>query len=333
MANYFERQRNPACYQGPNMRKQHFEGWYFKVISQDEQHKFAFIPGVFLDKSQPEKNHAFIQVFNGQNDSVRVIRYPFDTFSPASGVFDVKLGPNRFSAASMTLQIAEPDAHIAGELRFRGNIPWPGNWLSPGIMGWYTWVPFMECYHGVVSMDHEIDGALMIDGELMDFTGGRGYIEKDWGQAFPEAWVWCQTNHFDTPGTSLTGSAAIIPWLSGAFLGYIVGLWHEGQLYRFTTYTGAKLVDLAIDDTQVQMVLAQGDLRLSMSSNRTPGGILYAPTLKGMNRTITESLKTETKVHLSRNGNTIFSGTGRHSGFEVAGNLERLIEMWIKTNR
>ena len=36
--------------------------------------------------------------------------------------------------------------------------------------------------------------------------GGRGYIEKDWGQAFPRAWIWTQSNHFgaDAPGTSLT---------------------------------------------------------------------------------------------------------------------------------
>ena len=23
-------------------------------------------------------------------------------------------------------------------------------------MGWYAWVPFMECYHGVLSLDHTI---------------------------------------------------------------------------------------------------------------------------------------------------------------------------------
>lgn len=29
----------------------------------------------------------------------------------------------------------------------------------------------------------------------MDFSGGRGYIEKDWGQSFPAAWVWLQINY------------------------------------------------------------------------------------------------------------------------------------------
>ena len=63
-------------------------------------------------------------------------------------------------------------------------------------MGPYTFAPFMECYHGVLSFDHTIAGSLAVDGQELDFTGGHGYIEKDWGQAFPKAWIWTQSNHF-----------------------------------------------------------------------------------------------------------------------------------------
>jgi hypothetical protein len=34
-----------------------------------------------------------------------------------------------------------------------------------------------------------IDGKLTIADQDHDFSGGRGYIEKDWGQSFPSAWV------------------------------------------------------------------------------------------------------------------------------------------------
>jgi len=27
-----------------------------------------------------------------------------------------------------------------------------------GIMGWYRFVPFMQCYHGVVSLNHKLNG-------------------------------------------------------------------------------------------------------------------------------------------------------------------------------
>ncbi|MCK7537696.1 MAG: tocopherol cyclase family protein [Marinilabiliales bacterium] len=32
--------------------------------------------------------------------------------------------------------------------------------------------------------------------KMADFSGGRGYIEKDWGHSFPSAYVWMQSNHF-----------------------------------------------------------------------------------------------------------------------------------------
>ncbi len=114
-------------------------------------------------------------------------------------------------------------------------------------MGPYSFAPFMECYHGVLSFDHDMNGTLIMNGESVNFDGGRGYIEKDWGRAFPRAWVWGQSNHFDHPGTSITISVATIPWLRTSFRGFIIGLWHDRKLYRFATYTGATDHESAID--------------------------------------------------------------------------------------
>ena len=97
----------------------------------------------------------------------------------------------------------------------------------------------MECYHGVLSFDHTIQGELTIDGQAVDFSRGRGYIEKDWGKSFPSAWVWYQSNHFPQTGVCLTASIAVIPWLRSAFRGFIIGLWILGTLVRFASYTGA----------------------------------------------------------------------------------------------
>jgi tocopherol cyclase len=107
--------------------------------------------------------------------------------------------------------------------------------LSPGAMGWYTFLPFMQTYRGILSLDHRMEGSLTIDLEKIDFSDGRGTMEKNWGKAFPRAYIWIQSNHFSTPGTSLTASVATIPWLGSWFRGFIVGLWHNDKLYRFTT--------------------------------------------------------------------------------------------------
>jgi tocopherol cyclase len=41
-----------------------------------------------------------------------------------------------------------------------------------------------------------------VGGRRVDFSGGSGYIEKDWGRSFPRAWIWAQSNTFTQPGTS-----------------------------------------------------------------------------------------------------------------------------------
>ncbi len=71
-----------------------------------------------------------------------------------------------------------------GEVEFSNQVPWRKKWYSPGIMGPFSFMPFMECYRGILSMDHSIKGSLTIDGEEIDFHNGRGYMEKDWGARF-----------------------------------------------------------------------------------------------------------------------------------------------------
>ncbi len=185
----------------------------------------------------------------------------------------------------------------------------------------------MECYHGVVSFDHLISGTLRIDDEPVDFTGGRGYIEKDWGQSFPEAYIWFQTNHFDSSRACITASVAIIPSFGTSFPGFIVGLWLDGKLYRFATYTGAKLEKLTVSDAEVFWVLADDQHRLEMRAQRAAGGLLKGPSKLDMGKRVDETLQASVDVRLtSRSGQVLFSSTGHHAGLEVF-NHEKLLKM------
>ncbi len=184
---------HPERYHGWGRRKKYFEGWYYKIVSADEQHAFAFIPGIAMD-DQGEK-HAFVQVLDGKAKTAEYIQFPADSFSAASDSFLVELEKNAFTFGKMQLALKD----FSGTLHFSNTVPWPKRWYSPGIMGPYTFVPFMECYHGIVSMDHAVEGTLKIRGKNIDFSGGRGYIEKDWGHSFPSAYFWMQSNHFSRP--------------------------------------------------------------------------------------------------------------------------------------
>ncbi len=306
---------NPERYHGPTARQPYFEGWYYKLVDPTGTHTLAVIPGIFLGED-PDRHHAFVQIFEGATGRVEHIRYPVQAFEATSEGFDIRIGPNRFSRTAITLDL--PD--VKGTVDLIKPVPWPVTVRSPGIMGWYAWVPTMECYHGVVSLDHGLAGRLQLGEATVDFTGGRGYTEKDWGQNFPKTWVWMQSNHFETEGTSLTASIAQIPWRRTTFPGFIVGFWHGGTLHRFATYTGAKVEHLHVGDTEVQWTLTNRTHRLDLRAQRVPGAMLYAPTPKDMIPRVEETVQATVEVTLATQaGMVVFEGTGRYAGLEVMG--------------
>lgn len=315
---------HPALYHGHGRRAPFFEGWYYKLVSADESARYAIIPGVQLSGDA----HAFVQVLNGLTGEADYHRFPLTDFWAAAHDFEVHIGPNTFTTQGIALDIQRPTGQIRGELRFAGVQPWPVSVLAPGIMGWYAWMPAMECYHGVLSFDHAIEGALTLNGLAHDFSGGRGYIEKDWGQAFPAAWVWFQTNHFPEPAVCLTASVAIIPWIGRAFPGFIIGLWRAGHLYRFATYTGARIEKLRVSDDQVLWAVRNRQHRLEMTATRAAGGLLLGPTREDMGKRVNETLSAAVDVRLSTlAGATLFAGQGRHAGLEAHGDLARLLAL------
>ena len=72
----------------------------------------------------------------------------------------------------------------------------------------------------------------MLKVKKIDFTGGRGYTEKDWGHSFPIGYVWMQSNHFSKPEISFKCSIAKIPFKIFSFNGFIAGLWLKKKTYR-----------------------------------------------------------------------------------------------------
>jgi hypothetical protein len=330
MIRFLRKTMNPAAFHGHGVAPPFFEGWYYKLVDASEQHRLAIIPGIFLSED-PAKHHAFVQVLDGRTGKGTYHRYQAEEFWAGNGLLDLRIGPNRFTQEYLELDINAADLSIDGELRFDNLTPWPVTVASPGIMGWYAWVPFMECYHGVVSLDHGIEGRLLVGGQTIDLTGGRGYIEKDWGRSFPSAWIWFQSNHFGQPGTSLTASVAIIPWIRRSFPGFIIGFWHDGVLHRFATYTGARIEKLDITDERVDWVVRNRRYRLEMQAIRAEGGLLQAPTVQDMGRRIAETLNATVTMALYELGpgkpHLLADGTGRHAGLEVVGDLGELRAM------
>lgn len=339
--------RRPAGYHGDYQGDVgFFEGWYVKLVSADRSARIAVIPGIFKG-GRDGADEAFVQVLDGVNGESWYEVFPAADFAADARRFDVRVGSeasgaNRFGEGGIEVDL--PASGLRGAVRFTTPLdPWPVTLTEPGIMGRYGWVPVMECYHGLVSFGHELEGTLTLGDRELDFTGGRGYLEKDWGRAFPRGYVWMQTNHFSTPGASLSASVATIPWGRTSFQGYIVGLRlpdagagssasvppDAGELHRFATYTGARTTALEIDDAEVRWTLrAKDGKELRLIAERRRGGLLHAPERTQMHRRVEETLDARVHVELRMpDGRVAFAETGEAAGLEVHGDLEGLLSL------
>jgi tocopherol cyclase len=189
-------------------------------------------------------------------------------------------------------------------------------------MGFFAYIPFMECYHGIVSMSHTLEGALRIGGRTIDFNGGKGYIEKDWGTSFPKEYIWLQSNHFPGSDASVLCSVAHIPFGIASFQGFLCNLTVDGKEYRFATYNRSRLIRFAYTEETLDLGIRRGNLVFDVRATMNGGGMLNAPKQGAMQHMIKEGLSGTVVVRLARDdGAILFEGTGNPCGIELVRKL------------
>ena len=320
MTDFLLRRRSsfhPARFQGWGIHQKYFEGWYFKIVIPGEDKAYAFIPGISYDERG--EGHSFLQVLDGKKACSSYHRYTVHDFRPAADRFSVQVGPHHFATNKICIDL--PDLQV--DVQLTDVRTWPARPLAPGIMGWYGFVPGMQCYHGLISLHHGLKGDITVDGRPLDLITAVGYTEKDWGRGFPDAWVWGQSNHLsntDQPA-SLMFSVASIPWLKSSFRGFLCTLLLDDELYTFTTWTGAREnVDLDRANQKVTLTFTDRRHRLTIVGHPAPGGNLASPIGGSMTGKINESLLAELEVRLERNGQSIYTGRAGWAGLEVSEN-------------
>lgn len=305
----------PIVFQGNINKNRYFEGWYIKHVSKDREHVLAFIPGIALTKSG---KHAFIQVIDGISGKSWNVEYQLSDFSFSKKLFDIWVGKSHFSTKGIQLNIESDNLNVKGEIHYSDVVSYPSSILSPGIMGWYSFVPFMECKHGIGSVLHQLKGSFSINGTEINFAEGTGYIEKDWGTSFPESWIWLHCNTFDNSKSSFTFSVAKIPWLGSFFIGHICFLYHKEKFYLFATYNGSKITKLTYQPPFINIEIRNKTHTLKVKAVQNRSGVLKAPVIGEMNRIIKESVDSEIEIELFENDSRlVFSDTGKRAGLEI----------------
>lgn len=313
----------PEVFQGNFRKKNYFEGWYFKQVTADLSHTVAIIPGVSLVKNDP---HAFIQIMDGSTGKTDYVRYDLKDFRWERAEFAVEVGPSMFSARGIALDVRSENTTIDGRIDFTNIVRYPSSLFSPGIMGWYSFVPFMECNHGVVSVNHDLKGSLSLNGKAISFEDGKGYIEKDWGTSFPEAWIWVQSNNFVKRDTSFMLSIAKIPWMGRFFVGLISFLYLNKRFYLFSTYNNSGFSEVCNNKETLQLSLHNKATRLKISVNKKSFCDLRAPVSGEMSGRIKESIDSEVHLQLyDESGKLLYEDTGKNVGLEIMDEIFRYI--------
>jgi len=306
---------HPETFQGNLQNRHYFEGWYFKHVSADGSQVISVIPGVSLTPNDP---HGFIQVLNGMTGQTWNIRYPLNACTLSQTELNVRIGQSTFSLTGIHLYIDQDGLQLKGEITFSQMIRYPSTTWQPGIMGPFTFVPRMECKHGVISIRHALSGGLQLNAATLTFDGGTGYIEKDWGTSFPEAWIWVQGNTFHNHNASIMFSLARVPWLGRSFNGFLCFFYADGRLYRFTTYNFAKIHHVSFMDRVLKLEVENRTHTLRCTVTQRTSGQLKAPVIGTMDRIIRESADSDIAVELmDRSGKVLYKEQGTHAGLEV----------------
>lgn len=318
----FKKINNPILFQGNLEKKNYFEGWYYKQVTADQKVRLSFIPGISLNKTD---SHSFIQyilVKNKDNGEVVThtgyIRYEVDKFLQQDKPFRVQVGNSVFAEDYISIDIADDRFSFQGEIKLGNFHPINCSRFQPNIMGPFAYIPKMQCYHGVISMMHELTGTMKMNEKELDFSKGRGYIEKDWGNSFPKEYIWLHSNHFENTGTSLFFSIAHIPFYITEFEGFICNLVVDEKEYRFATYNQSTCTIQEISADTVSIRLENKNTRLDLRAKVSGQGQLIAPVEGIMEKTIKEGISGIINLRLEdKITGEIYEDTGHNAGVEI----------------
>lgn len=278
-----------------------FEGWYFK--QQSDRHMIAFIPAVHTDNRGNRSGS--VQVVTPENSYF--IELPVNTFHIDRKNFIIRAGDSTFSAGGIDVCIRNTGLNVDGRLSYGKIRPPCGD-----IMGPYRLIPLMECRHSVFSLTHTVSGSLTVNGSVLSFTDGIGYLEGDKGRSFPKRYVWTQCSWAEKGPCALMLSAAEVKPLGREFIGIIGFVYFKGREFRIATYKGARIMEIGGGT----VVVRQGDFTLSAQRLDCGGHALRAPQSGEMKRLIKESLSCKARYVFMEKNSVLFDLTTDHASFE-----------------
>ena len=124
-------------------------------------------------------------------------------------------------------------------------------------------------------------------------------------------------------------SIAKIPSFGLKFTGFLSVFLFQGKIYKFATYTRAKVDLISIEPKRAKFILKDKHHELHITARKKGGTRLPSPSDGEMSGRILESLTSEIDVEFYSKGpnkerTLLFKDTGIHSGLEIMATLNQL---------
>ena len=260
------------------MKKNKFFGKYYKCQNKDG-YTIAFINSI-------SNEGKMVQIIN--NDKSYYV----------TNISDIEINDHHIKC-----DIHQKDLSIKGELIFSNYKK-----VKKDIMSYFRLFP-IECKHQIYSMNHTVNGTLIINDKEINFLDSDGYIEGDKGRNFPNKYLWLNSSKRDC---SLTLAIATIPLIGFSIKGITCLIKTKDTEYLFGTYNFAKIIKLERN----HLIIKKNKYELEIFISDFIAHKLKAPVKGDMVRFIHECPSVEINYTLKYKNKVIINKNDKYASYE-----------------
>ncbi len=208
-----------------------YEGWYFRVT--DGAISIAIWVGIV---KQEHDRYAYLKVYHSLSEECYYKTYKLKDVKYQNEPFSLCLEKNVFNKHYIHIELDDDPLLIDLELQKPFRIEQTK--YAPTIMGPLAYLKNSQWKHSILSLGTKTTGSLKTNKLLMNMKGYT-YIDKDWGQKFPERYFMLQSHSCLEKNAFIVIWCASLPFKVVEATGLFMNLLVEDQMLTIASYLGA----------------------------------------------------------------------------------------------
>ncbi len=218
---------DPDRYHWDGFANPFYEFWSYRVTDPDTGKSFSFIYGIInpvAEQGQPSEGFLYVRADDGDFLYAPV---PYSRFEASIGRCDVKIATSRAT-----------ESHISGAILHRnGDISWNlsieilSKWSK--TMGSLTNIPALPVNWYVNGLNARATGEINWRGKKYYINNGVAFNDHSWGEVFPKAWLFAQSNSFFNENEAVAFAGGVVDFLVTEKPAYMLAYKTQERLYEF----------------------------------------------------------------------------------------------------